>query len=176
MASFTWTFGGYKIFLVGSWDSWRSAHLLKNNEVKHLNLKPGLYEYKFRVDGVWTLNPDEPKISCQQGILNRLFRNNLQIKNNIIRVLPPGSPCVVVCLGEKLENDGNASQILIGRVEKAVEAAIRNNAVGIIFTGGKVSSLEHCSEAEVMKLYALQKGYPESQIILEDQALSLIHI
>ncbi|KAJ3124376.1 hypothetical protein HK100_011255 [Physocladia obscura] len=62
---FVWKCGGEKVFLKGSWDSWdKQIDLLKYEDgfrVK-LALLPGVYEYKFIVDGVWIADFEKPLI------------------------------------------------------------------------------------------------------------------
>eukprot|EP01120_Amphizonella_sp_Union-15-10_P013839 TRINITY_DN6527_c0_g1_i1.p1 TRINITY_DN6527_c0_g1~~TRINITY_DN6527_c0_g1_i1.p1 ORF type:complete len:260 (+),score=33.72 TRINITY_DN6527_c0_g1_i1:57-836(+) len=167
MTSFTWKYSGNIILLYGSWDDWKEAQILTRNKENQrqviLTLSPNLYEYKFQVDGKWLYDIEQPTVN-RNGIVN-----------NIVRILAPETPKVVVCLGERLGKDGSPTAILKHRVEKAVQVA-RNDrtVVGIIFTGGKVSSVEHLSEAEVMKSHAVSLGFPEEQIFQEDQAKNTI--
>lgn len=51
------------VLLVGSWSEWKMHEVMSLENgifVLQTKLPPGLYEYKFIVDGVWSLDPNEP--------------------------------------------------------------------------------------------------------------------
>ena len=80
--------------------------------------------------------------------------------------------CVVVC-GCRAEDDGQPSEILKTRVEKAVELWKERKVQYLIMSGAGVYN--HHVEAEVMKRYAKELGVPEEYILEEKQAVSTYH-
>jgi len=164
--SFEWKQGGKNVLLYGEWDAWSQGKpLIQQGGIHHtqFKLEPRVYQYKFTVDGAWVYDIEKPSITTQG------------ITNNVVKVLHPDSPRVVVTLGERLTTDGGPSFILIDRVAKAVEYVKEDNKVKlVIFTGGKVSSKNHPSEAEVMQKLAVEQGLPEDIIVLEDKASNTI--
>jgi len=69
--------------------------------------------------------------------------------------------------------DGNVSRLLAGRVDRAIkfydEQKKINDPPKLIFSGGQGKD-EPRSEAEAMMEYAISKGVPESDILLEDKS------
>ena len=71
---------GKTVFVAGSFNEWNETSLpmaaVKGGYAIDLELNPGLYEYKFLVDGVWTLDPDPDRDWTQNafGTLNSLLR------------------------------------------------------------------------------------------------------
>ena len=69
-----------KIYLAGSFNNWdKESHPMDEMEGTYsiqLHLDEGIYEYKFLVDNVWTLDPDPGKDWTQNafGSLNSLLR------------------------------------------------------------------------------------------------------
>lgn len=72
--------GGRDIFLAGSWDGFQpTATRMTDPEVDGeyvatLNLQPGIYSYKFVVDGNWLLDPAHKYRAHQDGIENSGLR------------------------------------------------------------------------------------------------------
>lgn len=71
---------GLAVFVAGSFNNW-DATAIPMNEDKGvysatLTLAPGIYEYKFVINGVWTLDPDPERDWTQNGLgtLNSLLR------------------------------------------------------------------------------------------------------
>lgn len=72
---------GMKVFVAGSFNQWdpTSIPLVEKKKGVYsvtLDLAPALYEYKFIIDGVWTLDPDPNRDWTQNGLgsLNSLLR------------------------------------------------------------------------------------------------------
>jgi 1,4-alpha-glucan branching enzyme len=59
--TFQCSFPGEEAFLVGDFNHWdpRAHRMVKKNGAFHKKLKlaPGIYEYKFIVDGQWRIDP-----------------------------------------------------------------------------------------------------------------------
>lgn len=80
--------------------------------------------------------------------------------------------CAVVC-GYFANDDGTPSELMKTRVEKAVRLWKRKKVDCLILSGAAVYN-EHV-EAEVMRRYARELGVPDSEIIIEDRAVSTYH-
>ncbi len=72
---------GKKVFVAGTFNNWcpTSLPLVEKRKGVYsltLDLAPGIYEYKFIIDGVWTLDPDPGRDWTQNGLgtLNSLLR------------------------------------------------------------------------------------------------------
>jgi 5'-AMP-activated protein kinase regulatory beta subunit len=71
---------GKSIYVAGSFNDWNPTKKpLKEKDGVYsasLRLEPGLYEYKFVIDGIWTLDPDPDRDWTQNGLgtLNSLLR------------------------------------------------------------------------------------------------------
>lgn len=73
---FTWTWGGSKVYVTGTWDNWQTRIPL--NQSTHdftaiANLPPGIHSYKFIVDGRWKHAPEQPVVTDAQGDVNNLL-------------------------------------------------------------------------------------------------------
>lgn len=76
----------------------------------------------------------------------------------------------VIIHGAGLINGDKISKLLQERLDKAIDVYLKDpSPTKLIPSGGKGSD-EDLSEAEAMKRYLLEKGIPESDILLEDQS------
>lgn len=94
----TWSHGGHHVQLEGSWDDWSQRQVMQQTGkdftlVKLLN--PGVYQYKFIVDGMWRHDPALPSMFDDQGNIN----NVLEVQEYVPEMLdslasfePPPSP------------------------------------------------------------------------------------
>ena len=73
---------GSTVFLSGSFNNWAPAALKMIDKDGNglysvtVTLAPGIYEYKFVINGVWTLDPDPDRDWTQNGLgtLNSVLR------------------------------------------------------------------------------------------------------
>ncbi|XP_030627507.1 5'-AMP-activated protein kinase subunit beta-1b [Chanos chanos] len=82
---FCWTGTGKDIYVSGSFNNWASKIPLNkshNNFVAIVNLPEGEHQYKYYVDGHWTLDPKEPVVTTKSGAVN----NVIQVKNSDFEV------------------------------------------------------------------------------------------
>ena len=80
--------------------------------------------------------------------------------------------CAVVC-GCRVENDGQPSEVLKTRVEKAAELWKEGRIRYLIMSGAGVYN--DYVEAEAMKRYAMELGVPQENILEERRAVSTYH-
>lgn len=80
--------------------------------------------------------------------------------------------CAVVC-GCRVENDGQPSETLKTRVEKAVELWKERKVQYLIMSGAAVYN--DYVEAEAMRRYAIELGVPKEYILEEKRAVSTYH-
>lgn len=76
----------------------------------------------------------------------------------------------VLVLGARAYANGEPSEALEDRVLTAIELYQQGLAAKLIFSGGPGDG--RWSEPQVMRRYALQKGVPDSAIILDEQGLT----
>ncbi len=73
---------GLSVFVAGSFNNWDPSALpmteARGVYSATLELASGIYEYKFVIDGVWTLDPDPSRDWTQNGLgtLNSVLRVN----------------------------------------------------------------------------------------------------
>ena len=80
----------------------------------------------------------------------------------------------VIILGAGLINGEKVSKLLSDRIDKAIEVYKRSSVRPKLIPSGGKGSDEKISEAEAMKRYLLEKGIPESDIILEDRSTTTL--
>lgn len=59
----TWSYGGKEVAVEGSWDNWKTRMLLQRSGKDFTIMKvlpPGVYQFRFIVDGEWRYAPDIP--------------------------------------------------------------------------------------------------------------------
>ncbi|MCS7013774.1 MAG: YdcF family protein [Chloroherpetonaceae bacterium] len=77
-----------------------------------------------------------------------------------------------IILGNRLQN-GQPSPTLMARLEKAQELYDAKLVSILVLSGGIIGD-EETSEAQVMKSYLVQRGLPDTRLILETQSTSTI--
>jgi len=82
----------------------------------------------------------------------------------------------IIVLGCWIDN-GNVPPLLARRIDKAIafyyKQKERNKPPKLVLSGGKGPD-EICPEAEAMKAYALKKGIPEEDLLLETKSMSTL--
>eukprot|EP00898_Chlorokybus_atmophyticus_P001717 jgi/Chlat1/2546/Chrsp175S02435 len=71
-----WTHGGSEVYINGTFDGWRTRHRMQRSGKEFLLAKmllPGVYQYKFIVDGEWRYAPDQPAMYDEQGNVNNVI-------------------------------------------------------------------------------------------------------
>ncbi|KAJ0981934.1 hypothetical protein J5N97_010189 [Dioscorea zingiberensis] len=67
---FTWSNGGKEVAVEGSWDDWKTKKALQKSGKDFTIIKvlpPGVYQYRFMVDGEWRHAPDVPWMIHETG-------------------------------------------------------------------------------------------------------------
>mmetsp|Transcript_14251 Transcript_14251/g.46794 ORF Transcript_14251/g.46794 Transcript_14251/m.46794 type:complete len:278 (-) Transcript_14251:108-941(-) len=73
--SITWTHGGNHVEVEGSFDNWTTRQAMAKTEKDFTAVKllhPGVYQYKFIVDGEWRYAPDQPAMYDEMGNVNNV--------------------------------------------------------------------------------------------------------
>ncbi|KAI4305857.1 hypothetical protein L6164_029193 [Bauhinia variegata] len=81
----TWNHGGNNVLVEGSWDNWASRKLLQRSGKDHsilMVLPPGVYHYKFIVDGDQRYIPDLPHVADEMGHICNLLDVNDYVPEN----------------------------------------------------------------------------------------------
>ncbi|XP_073063246.1 SNF1-related protein kinase regulatory subunit beta-1-like [Primulina eburnea] len=82
----SWSFGGNDVYVEGSWDNWRSRKILQRSGKDHsilLVLPPGIYCYRFIVDGEVKYAPDLPCDADEMGRHCNLLDVNDYVPENL---------------------------------------------------------------------------------------------
>mmetsp|Transcript_1125 Transcript_1125/g.1995 ORF Transcript_1125/g.1995 Transcript_1125/m.1995 type:complete len:266 (+) Transcript_1125:402-1199(+) len=94
----TWSHGGNVVEVQGSFDNWSTRQPLHRHG-KDLTLVkmllPGVYQYKFIVDGEWKYAPDQPAMYDEMGNVNNVLEVQEYIPENLDSLSgfqPPASP------------------------------------------------------------------------------------
>lgn len=79
---------------------------------------------------------------------------------------------VTVVLGNRLNDDGSISQIMLRRLQLALKINLKLNPQYIVLSGGVANPAAQVSEAEQMRKFLVQNGVCAEKIVLEDKSLS----
>ncbi|XP_017539403.1 5'-AMP-activated protein kinase subunit beta-1b [Pygocentrus nattereri] len=74
---FRWTGPGKDVYVSGSFNNWANKIPLSkshNNFVAIVDLPEGEHQYKFHVDGHWTLDPKQPVVTSKSGTVNNIIQ------------------------------------------------------------------------------------------------------
>lgn len=95
---FGWSHGGNHVEVEGSFDNWTQRHRLqmtgKDFSIVKL-LQPGVYQYKFIVDGEWKYDPNSKAMYDEMGNVNNVIEVQEYVSENLDGVQcfdPPPSP------------------------------------------------------------------------------------
>lgn len=77
----------------------------------------------------------------------------------------------IIVLGSGLVKGNKIPPLLANRVDKGIDAFRENENSILIFSGGRGED-ETVAEGEAMKDYALQKGVPESAVLVENKSVN----
>ncbi|KDD72719.1 hypothetical protein H632_c2978p0, partial [Helicosporidium sp. ATCC 50920] len=97
-AVLTWTYGGSRVQLEGSFDNWTQRHELQPSGRDFTLVKllaPGVYQYKFVVDGQWRHDPNLPCVFDEEGNVNNVLEVQEYVPENLGSLSgfePPPSP------------------------------------------------------------------------------------
>lgn len=93
-----WSYGGNTVSVEGSFDLWSVRHPLQRSGKDFTIIKclpPGIYQYKFIVDGDYMYDPMRPAISDERGNINNVIEVQEYVPENLDGVPgfdPPPSP------------------------------------------------------------------------------------
>jgi 5'-AMP-activated protein kinase regulatory beta subunit len=98
-AKYTGTQGGSVVEVEGSFDGWQTRtqlHRSGNREFSVIkSFPPGVYQYKFIVDGEWKYAPDQPAMYDEMGNVNNVLEVQEyvpEILDNLDHFAAPSSP------------------------------------------------------------------------------------
>lgn len=94
-----WTHGGNEVYIEGSWDNWQNrVRLQKAGKSDFTILKllpPGVYQFRFLVDGTFRYSPDLPCTQDERGLIKNILDLQENIPENTESISgfePPRSP------------------------------------------------------------------------------------
>lgn len=79
---------------------------------------------------------------------------------------------VAICLGNRINDDGSFTEIMVKRLELVTELYESKGCDKIICSGGVANPKVSFSEAEMMKKYLVSLGINESDIYTEDKSMT----
>lgn len=95
---FVWSHGGNHVELEGSFDNWTTRQPLQKSGKDFTIIKllpPGVYQYKFIVDGEWKYDPNQPAMFDEMRNVNNVIEVHEYVPENLEGVSgfePPPSP------------------------------------------------------------------------------------
>uniref|UniRef100_A0A0E0DDI4 CBS domain-containing protein n=1 Tax=Oryza meridionalis TaxID=40149 RepID=A0A0E0DDI4_9ORYZ len=94
---FAWPYGGQRASFCGSFTGWRECPMgLVGAEFQVVfDLPPGVYQYRFLVDGVWRCDETKPCVRDEYGLIS-----NEVLVDNTHPVVPPETSIRVVSMDE----------------------------------------------------------------------------
>lgn len=93
-----WAHGGQHVELEGSFDNWTQRHVMQHSGKDFTIVKllpPGMYQYKFIVDGLWRHDPNLQCMYDDQGNINNVLEVQEYVAENLDSLSgfePPPSP------------------------------------------------------------------------------------
>ncbi|KAI5061037.1 hypothetical protein GOP47_0023542 [Adiantum capillus-veneris] len=93
-----WTYGGNEVYIEGSWDNWQNRTRLQRagNDFTIVKLlPPGVYQFRFLVDGTFRYSPDLPCTHDERGLVKNVLDLQENVPENTESVSgfePPQSP------------------------------------------------------------------------------------
>jgi len=94
----TWGHGGEHVEVEGSWDNWTTRQPLTRTGKDFIIIKllpPGVYQFKFIVDGDWKYDPNQKAMYDEMGNINNTIEVQEYVPENLENVSgfdPPPSP------------------------------------------------------------------------------------
>ncbi|KAL6650685.1 hypothetical protein ACP70R_009610 [Stipagrostis hirtigluma subsp. patula] len=84
---FSWPYGGHQASFCGSFTGWLDCPMmLVGTEFQVVfDLAPGIYQYRFLVDGVWRCDESKPCVCDEYGVIS----NEVLVENNAHAVVQP---------------------------------------------------------------------------------------
>lgn len=98
-----WGHGGDHVQLEGSFDNWTQRHVMQRSGKDFTLVKllpPGMYQYKFIVDGQWRHDPNLTSMYDDQGNINNVLEVQEYVPENLDSLSgfePPPSPPASYC-------------------------------------------------------------------------------
>ncbi|KAF7044787.1 hypothetical protein CFC21_053971 [Triticum aestivum] len=150
---FVWPHGGKRVFLSGSFTRW-SEHL-PMSPVEGCptvfqaicSLPPGIYQYKFNVDGQWRHDEGQPTITGEYGVVNTLYLT--REFDHINTVLSPTTP------GSRMDVDNDSFQ----RMGSLLDGALQEGSPRISEAAIQIS---RCRVAEYLNAHTGHDLLPDS--------------
>mmetsp|Transcript_8523 Transcript_8523/g.14632 ORF Transcript_8523/g.14632 Transcript_8523/m.14632 type:complete len:261 (-) Transcript_8523:724-1506(-) len=93
-----WSHGGNHVEVEGSFDNWSTRQVLQRTGKDFTIVKlmpPGVYQYKFIVDGEWKYDPNQPAMFDEMGNVNNVIEVHEYVPENLDSLSgfePPPSP------------------------------------------------------------------------------------
>lgn len=86
-AVFSWTHGGKNVYVAGNFNSWKEKIQMRqshNDFTVIQTLPPGIYHYRFVVDGKWQTDPNQPTFTDSNGEISNVIEVKEQKKEDTI--------------------------------------------------------------------------------------------
>ena len=85
----SWSLGGNHVAVEGSWDDWTTRTPMQRQGRDYTLVKllpPGVYQYKFVVDGAWRYAPDQPAMYDEDANVNNVIEVQEYIPEHVENV------------------------------------------------------------------------------------------
>ncbi|XBJ01942.1 sucrose nonfermenting 4-like protein isoform X3 [Triticum urartu] len=149
---FAWPFGGQRASFCGSFTGWRECPMgLVGTEFQVVfDLPPGLYQYRFLVDGVWRCDDTKPIVRDEYGLISNemlvtLVENNthpaVQLEPPPIRRMNLDEGTILTTMPPEPPSRNSGMQIAVFR-HRVSEILLHNTIYDVVPVSSKIAILD----------------------------------
>ncbi|VAH47461.1 unnamed protein product [Triticum turgidum subsp. durum] len=149
---FSWPFGGQRASFCGSFTGWRECPMgLVGTEFQVVfDLPPGLYQYRFLVDGVWRCDDTKPVVRDEYGLISNemlvtLVENNthpaVQLEQSPVRRMNLDEGTILTTMPPEPPSRNSGMQIAVFR-HRVSEILLHNTIYDVVPVSSKIAILD----------------------------------
>ncbi|KAM3367182.1 hypothetical protein ACQJBY_016059 [Aegilops geniculata] len=149
---FSWPFGGQRASFCGSFTGWRECPMgLVGTEFQVVfDLPPGLYQYRFLVDGVWRCDDTKPIVRDEYGLISNemlvtLVENNthpaVQLEPSPVRRMNLDEGTILTTMPPEPPSRNPRMQIAVFR-HRVSEILLHNTIYDVVPVSSKIAILD----------------------------------